>query len=127
MDMVTLLLALQLSLPNRDATPAMVRPLPIAAICTTKWGLDKRHVTLAMKRAVARRAGIPESDWSRYVFDHIVPRQLAGADDVANLQLQLKAVAKRKDVDETRLHRAVCAGQVSLGAAQREMVRWRPR
>lgn len=100
-------------------TPGVVRPLTRAQVCSTRWGLDHRHVTLAMKQHVAAAYGVPWRAHGRYEFDHLVPRELGGADDERNLWPQPWPEARRKDRLENRLHRLVCAGTVSLGTAQR--------
>jgi len=119
-----LVLALALTLPNPEQSPGVTRPLSTTQVCTTRWGLDRRHVTVAMKRRVARAYGIPWADRRAYEFDHLIPRELGGADDVRNLWPQPIAEARVKDRQENRLHRDVCAGRLSLAAAQREMRLW---
>jgi putative intracellular protease/amidase len=53
-----------------------------------------------------------------------VPRELGGADDERNLWPQPLAEARVKDRQENALHRAVCAGTVTLAAAQAQMRQW---
>lgn len=120
---MTWLLLLALAVPNAH-TPGAVRPLRLAQVCSTAWGRDKRHVTEAMKRRVAAFYGVAWSARRSYEFDHLVPRELAGADAVANLWPQPLAEAHVKDVRENQLHRAVCRGEVTLEAAQDEMRHW---
>lgn len=121
-----LLLVLQLALPNLELTPGLARGLTQATVCATRWGLDHRHVTEAMKRQVARRYGIPRSTIRAAgrccEFDHLIPRELAGADAVTNLWPQPWAEARKKDRLENWLHREVCAGRLSLEAAQLQIV-----
>jgi len=105
---------------------ADVRPLTLAQVCGTKWSADRRHVTLAMRHAVFIRDKVLWAEHTRVIIDHRVPRELGGADTLANLWVQSKADAHRKDVEENRLHRAVCAGQVLLVEAQQQMRDWRP-
>lgn len=119
-----LVLPIVLSL-NPRLTPGVVRPLSVHTICTTKWGLDRRHVTIAMKREVARRYGVKWSLRSRYEFDHRIPRELGGADDVDNLWPQPWPDARKKDREETRLHREVCAGRLTLEDAREQIRQWR--
>ena len=57
--MIALLFALQLAAPDPTLTPGVVRPgFTRAQACGTRWGLDVRRVTVAMKREVARRYGL---------------------------------------------------------------------
>ncbi len=103
-----------------------VRPLTLAEVCGTRWGLDHRFVSTAMRKAVFARDGVPWRDRARYRVDHRVPRELSGADVLENLWVQPISEAHRKDLDENRLHREVCAGRLTLREAQEQMRRWRP-
>lgn len=119
-----LLAQLALAVPDASLTPGAVRPLSKTQVCSIKWGLDARHVTTAMKKHVAKAYGIAWERRGEFVFDHKIPRQLAGADVVANLWLQPRAEARAKDVIENRLHRQVCRGELTLSSAQAQMRRW---
>ena len=123
------LLTIVLSLvPNPAVTPGVVRPLTVVQVCTIKWGLDARHVTVGMKQEIAANYGLTLAEISGKglccVYDHLIPRQLAGADAVGNIWVQPWASAHAKDVEENRLHRAVCAGTLALVDAQRIMRGW---
>jgi hypothetical protein len=120
----TFVLVLALTLPDAALTPGATRFLSKDVICSTRWGLDRRHVTAAMKRHVARAYGINWTDHLSYEFDHLIPRELGGADNILNLWPQPLVEARVKDQRENALHRAVCAGQMTLVAAQREMRFW---
>jgi hypothetical protein len=115
-----LLLLLTLIRPN-VSTPGYTRALSRDAVCSTRWGLDRRHVTETMKRQVAAAYGVPWADRHQYEFDHFIPRELGGADDVRNLwpePLTGAHNAHMKDRLENALHRRVCAGEMSLADAQ---------
>lgn len=122
--MLTVLLILQLTAPNSDLTPGSVVAITTDKLCATKWGLDARFVTDRMKKHTAAAYGVAWDDRGQYIFDHLIPRELGGADDVLNLWPQRYAEAKQKDRDENRLHKAVCAGTITLRAAQAEIRRW---
>ena len=77
-----------------------------------------------MRREVFRRYGVPWAAHRDYEVDHLVPRELGGADDLSNLWPQNWDDAHRKDHEENRLHQAVCAGTLSLEEAQARMRRW---
>lgn len=106
------------------ATAQEVRPLTEHQVCATVWGKDARHVSAAMKRRVFERDGYPlgnKDPRGPFEIDHIVPRSLAGADTVANLQVQQYFGpwnAYKKDRLEGQAHRDVCAGKISLQEAQ---------
>src|SRR6266571_6734872 len=104
-----MMLLLLLALVTSD-----VRPLTLAQVCGIKWSADTRHVTLAMRHAVFVRDKVLWAEHTKLIIDHKIPRELGGADVLENLQVQTRADAKRKDGEENRLHRAVCAGQVLL-------------
>lgn len=121
----SLLVALLIAVPDPRLTPGAVRPLSVSTICTTAWRRDYRHVTVKMRRAVFAAYHLAWADRGRYEVDHLIPRQLGGADVVANLWPQPKFEARRiKDPDETRAHKLVCAGTLSLAAAQAQMRAW---
>jgi hypothetical protein len=60
--------------------------------------------------------GIPAD--TRSELDHLVPLELGGANDAANLWPEAGSVPNPKDAVESALHDAVCSGQVTLAAAQ---------
>jgi hypothetical protein len=113
-------------LPDRDLTPGVARALTLAEICNTKWGKDARAVTAKMKAAVFKEYGL-SGNHDRFCtpagceIDHLISRELGGADDVKNLWPQSYAGpwnAHLKDRLENRLHKEVCARTLTLGAAQ---------
>jgi hypothetical protein len=122
-----------LSVPDLTITPGVVACTSKEAVCNTKWGKDKRHVTAGMKREVFALYGLSGNDdkscrldrhGRRFEIDHAVSRELCGADAVKNLWPQCysgKWNAVMKDRLENRLHREVCRGAISLEAAQREI------
>ena len=122
--MTTLLLLITLVVPNLSLTPGIARPLTAVQVCSIAWGTDTRHVTSQMREWVFISYGVPRSEYGRYVIDHLIPRELAGADVIENLWPQPIMDARNKDREENRLHRAVCAHKVSLVAAQQQMREW---
>lgn len=82
-------------LPNHLVTPGRaVDGITLHKICHTKWGKDARHVTAAMKRQVFANYGltgntdpacIRDAHGQRCEVDHLISRELGGADDVRNL------------------------------------------
>jgi hypothetical protein len=126
-------------LPNHLLTPGVARgDLTLKKICATKWGKDARHVTTAMKQQVFAAYGltgnkdpacIRDASGRRCEIDHLISRELGGADDVKNLWPQPYGSqpwnAVRKDCLETLLHKLVCAkpAAISLTQAQHD-IRW---
>jgi hypothetical protein len=56
-------------------------------------------------------------------LDHLVPLELGGANDAANLWPEAGSLPNPKDSVENALNRAVCDGQVGLARAQRAIAR----
>lgn len=114
-------------LPNALLTPGVATALDAASICAIKWGSDRRHVTAAMKRQVFAAYGLtgnkdPFCQPKGCEIDHLIGRELGGADAIANLWPQSYSGpwnARLKDRLENRLRREVCAGRLPLSDAQR--------
>ncbi len=120
-------------------TPGAVRAgLSKQKICSIKWGRDERHVTAAMKQEVFARYGYTGYDDPRCVpagtrsceIDHLVSRELGGADVINNLWPQAYGTspwnATLRDRLENHLNREVCAGRITLAAARTMLVNdWR--
>jgi hypothetical protein len=107
--------------PNPTLTPGVTRPLSLHAVCTTRWGKDRRFVTERMKRDVFEAYGIPWTHHALYEVDHLIPRELGGADAEGNLWPERWADpngARTKDRLENQLHRQVCAKTITLQQAQ---------
>jgi hypothetical protein len=107
------------AMPDPSLTPGTIRPLAVQQICTIKWGKDRRHVTAKMKKQVCeayKAENCPGKEWE---IDHLISRELGGADDVKNLFPQPIKEAHEKDRIENWLHRQVCAGKISLEDAQK--------
>src|SRR4051812_40982884 len=72
--------------PDPKLTPGVARKdLAIKEICATRWGLDRRYVTPAMKREVFERYGLSgpqdpacrkDGHGRRYEVDHLISREL---------------------------------------------------
>ena len=126
-------------IPNLQITPGAVRAgLSKTKICAIKWGQDERHVTAAMKRQVFAAYGYSGYDDPRCVpagrrtceIDHLISRELGGADEVSNLWPQAYGTspwnAVLKDKLENRLHKELCAGNITLKSARDMLVTdWR--
>lgn len=119
--MIALLLLSAVLVRPLPITPGVTRAISREAVCSTAWGKDRRHVTLTMRKHVFAAYGIPYSQHARFEVDHLIPRELGGADDEANLWPQSwdgPDGAHAKDRLENALHRAVCHGDLTLAAAQ---------
>lgn len=123
-----------LTLPDLNLTPGVSTMMGKDEICAKSWGRDARHVTVAMKRKVFERYGLKgntdrackrDAHGRRCEIDHLISRELGGADDILNLWPQPYGTepwnASRKDRVENRLHKEVCAGRITLEDAQEEI------
>ena len=127
-------------LPDSKVTPGAVAISSKSTICATKWGKDERHVTAKMKESVYAEYGTApgqgvcqkKSHTSKNgkpiqegcEVDHLISRELGGADVVNNLWPQPYTQhpgAHEKDWLENQLHKEVCAGRITLEEAQQEI------
>jgi hypothetical protein len=99
----------------------------IIPFCSSGYAAGQRHVPPQVKTAIYARDGIPDSQRTQYVIDHRLPLELGGTNAISNLFAQPKAEANRKDREERALHQAVCAGTMTISAAQVQMLRDWPR
>ena len=110
-------------LPDLSVTPGVATSLTKAQVCTTKWGLDERHVTPSMKSQVCLLYGLGPHCYGRDTneIDHLISRELGGADNDKNLWPQpyfQHPGAREKDAVENWLHKQVCSNKMSLSEAQ---------
>lgn len=118
--MIALAIAAGLIL-NPQVTPATIHQ----TICRPGWTKTIRPPTAYTTRI--KRRLVPRGErLSAYELDHATPLSLGGAPrDPRNLVLQPWEEARRKDVLERRLNRAVCSGRIPLYDAQLRMEGWR--
>lgn len=126
-------------IPDLHKTPGAVRSgLTKKRICEIRWGKDERHVTDAMKQQVFELYGYSGYDDPHCIpagkrtceIDHLVSRELGGADVVENLWPQAYGTspwnAVLKDKLENRLHKEMCANNITLTQARNMLVNdWR--
>ena len=117
-------------LPDRRCTPGAVDPAVTQAdigttICVTGYTERVRPPESQTEDFKFSRAypayGIASGTTSE--LDHLVPLELGGANDAANLWPEAGSLPNPKDAVENALKAAVCAGQVSLARAQRAIAR----
>jgi hypothetical protein len=114
------------SLPDAACTPGAIDPAVTPrdlaqTICRSGYSESVRppeSVTEAEKRASLVAYG-DRRPLHYYEYDHLVALELGGApNDARNLWPEPGPVPNPKDSLENRLHRLVCAGQITLAAAQ---------
>jgi hypothetical protein len=111
------------TLPDRRCSPGAYHSgLTVAALCAPTFRAALLgEVPEAVKSAVEREYGLgPARSRPPIVIDRIVPQELGGTNDIANLfpEPARQASANSKDRLETRLHKLVCSGHIPLAAAR---------
>jgi hypothetical protein len=112
-----------LSIPKNSLTPGETRNVTIDDVCR---GTQEDTVPVSLRRQVFREYGINDMRPNAYEVDYLITPELGGSSSIRNLWPQpYSAVwnAHVKDELEDRLHGLVCAGQVDLATAQREISR----
>ena len=106
---------------NPDVTQATIHQ----TICVSGWTATVRppeSYTESLKRQQIASEGLP-GGMSSYEEDHRMPLELGGApSDAMNLSPESPASPNPKDRAETQLREQVCAGTLTLAAAQQELV-----
>lgn len=111
---------------NPGVTQANIR----ITVCVPGWTKTVRP-PVAFTDAIKRRrmaAGHLPGRAEDYELDHWIPLELGGAPrDERNLVMQDWSMARLKDAEETRLHRLVCEGRMTLDQARGTIRRWVPK
>ena len=113
------------TLPNRRLTPGAVAVAALADVCLPFY--SRRHVR-RVSNELKHRVYVEYFGGYRrgYVIDHLVPREIGGADNIRNLWPQPRAESKLKDAIENHARIEVCYGHRPLSEAQRAfMLDWR--
>jgi hypothetical protein len=96
-----------------------------ADICVPGYSRKVRNVPSSVKRAVYQTYGITNPPSHRYEVDHLISLELGGSNSARNLWPESYETepwnAHAKDVLENELHRRICAGELDLATAQREI------
>jgi hypothetical protein len=104
-------------LPNPKLTPGRV----------AERDTDRAGVTIAMERKVFARYRLPWARRPEFKIDHLIPRELGGADTIDNLwpqKIRAKPYgADRKELLAEVLLQKVRAGKMTLAQAQEEIRR----
>jgi len=104
-------------LPNPKLTPGRV----------AEQEKDRAGVTAAMERKVFARYRLPWARRAEFKIDHLIPRELGGADTVDNLWPQsLRAKpygAERKELLTEVLLTRIARGQMTLAQAREQISR----
>jgi len=86
-----------------------------------------RHVTREMKLQVATDyGGIPQSEWPKYEFDHLIPLGIGGNSSTDNLWPQPRGDEESdgKDKLENTLYKQLSAGAITQAEAVNQTYAW---
>jgi hypothetical protein len=111
--------------PDPRLTPGDTFAVDSAQLCVQGYSRSVRYVPPELKRAVYAEYGIVHHLAGDYEIDHLIPLSLGGSNDIKNLWPESTRTAPWnsfvKDQLEAVLHELVCAGQLDLASAQREI------
>jgi hypothetical protein len=114
--------------PDPARTPGAVREgLSARAVCSAGPEAENVPVSHARAMAVFKRYDIHRPEPRKFEVDYLIPPDLGGSDDPANLWPQPYASgvwnSRVKDALEDRLRAMVCSGEMDLATAQAELSR----
>ena len=108
--------------PDHECTPGAVFPtVSKEDICTSGYSKKVRAVSQKTKDEVYREYNILVHDKEEYEVDHLIPLELGGSNEIANLwpePAEPQPGFHQKDKVENFLHNEVCKGNLSLQEAQ---------
>ncbi len=112
-------------LPDSACTPGGIFANATAQeICTPGHASSVRNVPSSEKDQVYAEYGIYSHSSGQYEVDHLVPLELGGSNDIANLWPESASPTPgfhQKDEVENYLHDQVCSGGMSLKDAQKQI------
>jgi hypothetical protein len=116
--------AAMVTMPNRVLTPGATVFLGSEEVCRAS-NTKNRNVPTAIRRKVFEEYGIPSAQPHAYEVDYLITPALGGSDDIHNLWPESNSAtvwnSLVKDALEDYLRDLVCAGQIDLATAQREI------
>lgn len=112
-------------LPRADLTPGAAAPVALHDMCDPGRERRTEPIPRAVQEAIFARYGADYRRADEYELDYLITPELGGVVDERNLWPQPFARtpwnAYVKDELERLLHQRVCAGDLDLATAQREM------
>jgi hypothetical protein len=112
--------------PRANLTPGVVVLLNKDQVCSAER-VNNRSVPVSLQRKVFQAYGISNADARAYEVDYLITPALGGSDDIRNLWPQSYGStvwnAHVKDALEDHLRDMVCAGQLDLPTAQRDLAK----
>ena len=112
-------------LPDAKLTPGDTFDVTAEDVCVPGYAKKVRAVPAWLKRQAYAEYGITQYKTGDYEVDHLIPLSLGGSNSIRNLWPQSIKTSPWnsyvKDALERKLHKLVCAGQLDLKTAQREI------
>ena len=113
------------ALPRPDLTPGAVRRVSVEEVCSTRAEAPLPPVAASVVRRVFENYGADFRRAADYELDFLITPELGGTADARNLWPQPYGATRWnayvKDELEQHFQRLVCAGEIDLSTAQREM------
>lgn len=115
-------------LPDTGCTPgARFSKVTTAQVCRSHYSSAVRNVSSSTKASIYARYGMTAHfDGRSGEVDHLVSLELGGSNSPSNLWPEAAGAtygSHQKDRLENELHTEVCAGRITLRAAQRAIAR----
>jgi hypothetical protein len=111
--------------PNPTLTPGATRLVTIGDVCSMPREEVVSEVSPSLRQQVFREYGIVNARPDDYEIDYLIAPGLGGVEDLHNLWPEPSTSrtwnAHVKDALEEHLHEMVCAGQLDLSTAQRDI------
>jgi hypothetical protein len=111
--------------PDRSLTPGATRIVALGDVCSMPHEEVVGEVSTSLRQEVFQEYGIVNAHSDDYEIDYLIAPGLGGVEDIHNLWPEPYTSrtwnAHVKDTLEERLHELVCAGQLDLPTAQREI------
>ncbi len=111
--------------PDPRLTPGATRKVALNDVCSMAHEEVVGQVSTPLRREVFREYGILNAHPDDYEVDYLIAPGLGGVEDIRNLWPEPSTSrtwnAYAKDALEEHLHQLVCAGDLDLSTAQREI------
>ena len=111
--------------PDPTLTPGATRRVAISDVCSMAHEVVVGEVSTALRQEVLQKYAIVNAQASDYEIDYLIAPGLGGVEDIHNLwpepHTSRRWNAYVKDALEEHLHQLVCAGELDLSTAQRDI------